>query len=128
MVDFLQSVDSDRGKLEPTPVTIVSGGAEVSLAALSGPNASTTPLGYQQLNSADLASSATLTVPTNAKRALIQNNGAQASRWRIDGPAPTALVGMRLAGGEEIDITGPITALRFIREAEGVQLDITYYG
>lgn len=29
MVDFLAAVDSDSGKKEPTPVTIVSGGLEV---------------------------------------------------------------------------------------------------
>jgi len=36
MVDFLQNVDTDGGVREPLPVTLVSGGNEVSLATFSG--------------------------------------------------------------------------------------------
>lgn len=35
MVDFLATVDTDSGKQEPLPVTLVSGGAEVPLGGLS---------------------------------------------------------------------------------------------
>jgi hypothetical protein len=87
-----------------------------------------TPKGYQQILSDQLASAVGLTVPADAMRAVIQNNGAQATRWRNDGNNPTATVGQRLVGGDQVDVTGSLGAYRFIREAEGVQLDVLYYG
>jgi hypothetical protein len=88
----------------------------------------TNPLGYQQISSVQLGTSQSLNVPAGAMRAVVQNNGAQAVRWRGDGSDPTDTVGQRIIGGDSIDVTGSLSALRFIREAEGVQLDVAYYG
>ena len=52
------------------------------------------PKGYQRITS--LSASTALTVPTGARLALIEAEGV-AIRWRDDGTAPTASVGMTLS-------------------------------
>ena len=104
---------------------------------MSNPNSTTVgyrrPLGYQQILSATLAASTGLTLPSppagmQSGYAVIQNNGTQSARWRDDGTAPTATVGMVLPAGSELDYYGELTALRFIYAASGAILDITYYA
>lgn len=95
--------------------------------------ASYTQLGYQQLLSAGLSSSTALTVPSGATTAIIQNNGTQAVRWRPDGAttAPTSTTGQRIAAGSTLTLdigNAGLTSSRFIREADGSILDITYYS
>lgn len=92
-----------------------------------------TQLGYQQIVSATLASSTALTVPSGATLAIVQNNGTQAVRWRPDGAttAPTSTTGQRIAAGSVLTIdigNAGLTSSRFIREADGSILDITYYS
>ena len=89
--------------------------------------------GYQQLTNAALATSTALTVPANATGAIIQNNGTQPGRYRMDGAttAPTASVGMVIPAGEAIVLDYGRTALvaaRFIRAADGATLDIEYFS
>lgn len=86
-----------------------------------------TPLGHQQITAATLATAQTLTVPTGAVYALIQavsSTGIKV-RWRDDGTAPTATVGMQL--GSDMWYVGDLAALKFIREAAGVTLEVSYY-
>lgn len=83
------------------------------------------PLGYQQITS--LSSATALTVPAGAKRALIRPE-AQAVRWRDDGTAPTASVGMQLDFGETLPYTGNLLSLRFIEISSGAKLNVAYYG
>lgn len=83
------------------------------------------PLGYQQITS--LSSSTALTVPRGAIVALIQPE-TQAVRWRDDGTAPTASVGMPLAVGETLPYTGYLENLRFIEQVASAKLNIAYYG
>lgn len=83
------------------------------------------PLGYQQLTAAATAQS--LTVPEGARLALIQGL-LQASRWRDDGTAPTASVGMQLAAGSELSYSGNLSLIQFIEEAASVELNITYFA
>lgn len=91
--------------------------------------AATTPKGYQQLTSDQLASAVGLTVPSGATRVVIQNNGAIAIRWRNDGVDPTADTGQRLSQGNGgMDITSNLSSYKFIREAEGAAADCVYYG
>jgi hypothetical protein len=91
-------------------------------------SASYTPMGYQQLSNATLAVSTPLTVPAGATVAIIQNNGTQPARFRDDGVAPTATTGQRIAAGEFYTYDGNLSAMRLIREADGVTLDIAYYS
>lgn len=83
------------------------------------------PLGYQQVTV--LNSAAALTVPTNARVALIQAE-AQAVRWRDDGTNPTASVGMRMTTTDPgLWYIGDLAAVRFIEETAGAKLNVSYY-
>lgn len=93
----------------------------------------TSCLGYQQITS--LSASTGLTVPTadpatglaaKANFALITPE-AQAVRWRDDGGAPTASVGMPLAAGVTLQYDGDLTKIRFIEQTGGAKLNISYY-
>lgn len=92
----------------------------------------TTCFGYQQI--ATLTSSTGLTVPTitpeglNGKPvfALIIAEGAPV-RWRDDGTAPTASVGMPLAVGVPLQYDGDLAKIRFIEQSASAKLNISYY-
>ena len=93
----------------------------------------TTCFGYQQIST--LSSAAGLTVPAlapdglNAKPvfALIVAEGAPV-RWRDDGTAPTASVGMPLAVGVPFQYDGDLTKIRFIEQSASAKLNISYYS
>lgn len=84
--------------------------------------------GFETIASAALASSVGLTVPVGATIAVVQCE-AQNVRWRDDGQAPTASVGMLLTAGSELtyDASG-IDALRFIRVTAGATLMVSYFS
>jgi hypothetical protein len=99
-------------------------------------------LGYQQILTGALGVAVGLTMPTSTSQAVtgggttqapapgyavIQNTGTASVRWRDDGIAPTATVGMVLAVGAELDYAGDIGRLQFIQTAAGAQLEITLY-
>lgn len=80
-------------------------------------------LGYQQL----LPSTSTaLTAPATATYAIIQAE-AQAVRWRDDGVAPTASVGMVIASGGELRYDGNLSTIRFIEATATAKLNVSYY-
>lgn len=93
----------------------------------------TTCFGYQQIST--LSSATGLTVPTlgpdglNAKPvfALIVAEGAPV-RWRDDGTAPTASIGMPLAVGVPFQYDGDLTKIRFIEQSASAKLNISYYS
>lgn len=65
--------------------------------------------------------------PTGACRAVIQAEG-QALRWRDDGAAPTAGIGMVIPAGGELRYDGAdMSALRLIAAASGAIANISYY-
>lgn len=84
----------------------------------------TTALGYQQITS--LSSSTALTVPAGAFRALITPE-TQAVRWRDDGTAPSATVGMPLAVAATLEYAGDLSALRFIEQTASAKINVSYY-
>ncbi len=90
-----------------------------------GLKTTTVCLGYQQITS--LSASAALTVPTGATMALIVAD-TQAVRWRDDGTAPTASVGMPLAVGVSLSYDGDLKAIRFIQQASSATLNVSYYA
>jgi hypothetical protein len=81
------------------------------------------PVGYQQLTVTTLES---LTVPPGATCAMIVPE-AQAVRWRDDGIAPTASIGMPLAVGALLEYGGRLSALQFIAQTSGGIINVSYY-
>ena len=93
----------------------------------------TTRLGYQQITA--LTASTGLTVPIMDVNGLscrpaiaIITPETQAVRWRDDGVAPTASVGMPLAAGVSLQYDGDITQIRFIEQSASAKLNVTYYA
>lgn len=84
----------------------------------------TSNLGYQQITPG--AVSTALTLPNGARVAVIQAAVA-VLRWRDDGVAPTATVGMRIAAGGELVYDGELSKIRVIEEAAGAIANISYY-
>lgn len=93
----------------------------------------TSCIGYQQITS--LSAAANLTVPTTDKSgnkqqptfALILAEGKDV-RWRDDGTAPTASVGMPLAVGVPLQYDGDLTNIKFIETAASAKINISYYA
>jgi hypothetical protein len=99
------------------------------------------PGSYQQILTGALGSAVgivipTVTVPTNPGGQvvqvtpgymIVQNSGSVPVRWRDDGVAPTASVGMVLAAGTELDYVGDFSGIKFIQTGAGAQLEITLY-
>ena len=83
-----------------------------------------TPLGYQQI--VGLVAATSLTVPTGATLADITIEG-QPIRYRDDGVAPTATVGMLLYQSQSFRYSGSLAAIQFIQTAATATLDISYY-
>lgn len=136
---LLASATNPDGTPFALPVEGVTGGAaqpvDVSdraarlLGVASTKAAALAPRGYAQPAVAAAGGIAVaLTVPTaGATQALIVPSVAV--RWRDDGTAPTATVGMPLAAGESFVYDGSLAAIRFIAQgaAAGV-LDVSFYA
>lgn len=90
-----------------------------------GLKSTTVCLGYQQIT--DLSSAAALTIPPGATLALIVPE-TQNVRWRDDGTAPTASVGMPIYIGASLSYDGDLNRIRFIQEAASAKLNISYYA
>lgn len=81
------------------------------------------PGSYQQIT---VTTAQSLTVPDDAILAVIVPQ-AQAVRWRDDGTAPTATVGMPMAVGEKLIYNGDIRKLQFIAQTAGGVINVSYY-
>jgi hypothetical protein len=93
----------------------------------------TTRLGYQQITA--LSSATALTVPLtdvnglNCRPAIaLITPETQAVRWRDDGVAPTATVGMPLATGVTLQYDGDLTKIQFIEQTASAKINISYYA
>jgi hypothetical protein len=49
-------------------------------------------------------------------------------RWRDDGTAPTASIGMPLAIGVSLSYDGDLKAIRFIEVLASANLNVSYYA
>jgi len=81
------------------------------------------PVGYRKLDS--LASAIGVQIG-DGRVALIQAIN-QNVRYRDDGIAPEASVGMVLFAGQSIWYTGDLRAIRFIEETAGAEVNILAY-
>jgi hypothetical protein len=93
----------------------------------------TSVMGYQQITSLSAATS--LTVPprdltglVGTPRIAIITPETQSVRWRDDGVAPTASVGMPLAAGVTLQYDGNLSGIQFIEQVGGAKLNISYYS
>ena len=93
----------------------------------------TTRLGYQQITS--LSAATGLTVPIIDVQGLsckpviaIITPETQTVRWRDDGVAPTASVGMPLAAGVTLQYDGDLTKIQFIEQTASAKINISYYA
>lgn len=117
---------SDDGKPQAAELMVVVSpdGSPVGSGMMSR-----APVGYEQISNVTLTAATGLTnVPAGAVEADIQNNGSQNVRFRDDGVAPTDVTGQRIYAGDTKTYRGDLSAIRFIRESDGVTLDILYYG
>jgi hypothetical protein len=90
-------------------------------------------IGYQQITS--LSSAQSLTVPARDKTGLNQKPTfalitplTANVRWRDDGVAPTASIGMPLAAGVTLQYDGDLTKIQFIQNGGTAELNISYYA
>jgi hypothetical protein len=90
------------------------------------------PTGFAQYTtlSSAIALSATPTtgivLPDNACRALIQPE-AQAIRWRDDGTAPTAAIGLMIPVGIVLEYEGDLALFKMIEMVAGAKVNVSYY-
>lgn len=83
------------------------------------------PLGYQQYTS--LSSATNLTgYPDGATIAEIIVE-AQGIRYRDDGTAPTASIGMPVVAGNAFQYSGDLSAIQFIAQVSGAIINVSYY-
>lgn len=83
-----------------------------------------TPLGYQQITA--VPTGTFLTVPTGARMVQICVE-TQAIRYRDDGTAPTASVGMPVPAATCFTYSGSLPAIQFIQQTGTAVLDALYY-
>jgi len=72
-----------------------------------------------------LSAAVALIPPPGATYALVSPTG-QGVRWRDDGVAPTAAIGMPIAVGQVVTLAN-LTTLRFIEQIAGAALNVSYY-
>lgn len=88
------------------------------------------PLGYCQLtsvSSSTLVSSCSGGIPARTAWAVLCIDTA-AIRWRDDGTAPTASVGMPVASGQCFYYSGTFAALRVIAQTGSPVVNISFYS
>lgn len=92
----------------------------------------TSLFGYQQI--VGLAASTALTVPVRDINGIASTPTVavivpetQGVRWRDDGVAPSATVGMPLAVGATLIYDGDLTKIRFFQQAATATLNVSYY-
>ena len=93
------------------------------------------PLGYQQVTCGNTAAALTFAALTagqagsNINFLIIENQDASINvRWRDDGTAPTATVGMRILAGQQLVYAGDPYAIQFIAESGSPKINVSAYA
>lgn len=84
------------------------------------------PLGYAQIGT--LTTSVGFSSVPNGTQLTLITAEAQNVRWRDDGVAPTASIGMLLPAGQTLSYNGPAAKLRFIEVTAGAKINASFYG
>lgn len=108
-----------------SPLHVLKPLADGSLKVSSAPGTAS-PLGFQRIGPG-IAVSTALTVPAGATFAEIICE-TQPVRWRDDGVAPTASIGMPLGQDASLTYSGSLSAIRFIEQTPQATLSISYYA
>lgn len=81
-------------------------------------------LGFQQIA---LSSTAAHLSPAPDARIAVIDTEVQNARWRDDGAAPTASVGMRCIADTEFAYSGNLAVIQFVAEVAGSIINVSYY-
>ena len=86
------------------------------------------PLGYFQfaVDATTAEDLSQVTIPQGADWALIIPSAA--IRWRDDGTAPTAAVGMPLAAGGSLEFDSDSRKMKLISQAGNADINVAFYG
>lgn len=103
---------------------VISGTSGCPIGPCFKPYVGAPPAGYQQFTVA--ASTALPSIPTGAAEAFIICE-TQTVRWRDDGVAPTASVGMPLTANTPFPYTGNLAAVRIIQTTATATCNVSYY-
>lgn len=120
MADQLPTIIGDQGPVEALPVVAFNPDGTVSNLQLS-------PLGYRQIEVPVGQTTAVDDVPDGSRLVLVKIEGA-AVRYRDDGIAPTAQVGMPLADGEAMTYDATMQSLQLIGVEAGAICNLAFYG
>ena len=82
--------------------------------------------GYQQLVNPGAA--VALTVPSGARFAMFNVEGANGIRFRDDGTDPTAAIGMLLTAGTNYWYNGKLQDVRVIAGGAAGTINVSYYA
>lgn len=88
------------------------------------------PCGYQQFAAGAADTAVALTIPTTKNQRpnyCIITPITQAIRWRDDGTAPTATVGMPQVVNVPFVYNGDLSAFRMIASTAGAEVNVSYY-
>jgi hypothetical protein len=86
-----------------------------------------TPLGYQQISSPAVATNLTLPTgvgPVKIAEICVETQGV---RYRDDGVAPTAAIGIPVAAGSCFAYSVNLSVVQFIQQVSGAVIDVSYY-
>lgn len=103
---------------------VISGAPNCAIGPCWRPYVGAPPGGYQQFTV--VASTALPSIPTGAAEALVICE-TQTVRWRDDGVAPTASVGMPLTANTAFPYTGNLAAVRIIQTTATATCNVSYY-
>ncbi len=118
-MDALPTVETDSGRQEALPVVVFNPNGLPSGAAME-------PLGYIQV-ALTAGVPYAISPPEGARMVLLKPEGAD-MRYRDDGVAPTASIGMPVADGESLLYDVKLTQLQITGQAAGCICNLSYYG
>ena len=81
-------------------------------------------LGYQQIT--NLSSAVGFTTVPSGTSYVVMTTEVAGIRWRDDGTAPTASVGMPVAAGASVSYTTSFTKFQAIQQTSGAILDVYF--
>lgn len=127
---------SDQGQpAAALPVRLVNAGGSAFYTSSGGGGGgapyAATPKGYGQLaltTTAALISTVSGGIPSGATYAVITVEGTGPdTRWRDDGVAPTATVGMPLFAGQTWTFSGDLSTVQFVAVSGTPSINISFY-
>lgn len=94
----------------------------------TNPRASAIPCGHQQITGLGTAKGLTAPTTKGPVHGCLIKATTQNVRWRDDGSAPTATVGILMQTTDPpFEYTGDLSAIQFIETVAGAVLDVSYY-